>query len=827
MALEKRYSPEISEPELAKFWQEQRIYRFNPDSPAPVYSIDSPPATVSGNLHLGHVYSYSHPDCMARYFRMRGYQVFYPMGFDDNGLPTERLVEKRLGIKASQVERQEFIRCCLEISEEAEKEYRALWQRLGLSIDWTLTYRTIDANCRRLSQASFIDLVLKKLAYRRQAPTLWCPLCRTAIAQADLEDNQRETEFVTLPFKSPNGVILPIATTRPELLAACVAVFVHPDDLRYQSWIGTIVEVPFYGQQVPVMTDSAVDPSKGSGAVMCCTFGDQADVSWWLTYNLPFIQAIDQDGRMTPACGDLQGLTTIEARKAIKEKLKDMKLILERQPASQSIRVHERCDTPVETIITMQWFIRALDFREQLIEAGERIAWHPESMRARYRSWVENLSWDWCISRQRFYGVSFPVWYCDTCGEVMLADIDQLPVDPIVVTPPRTCTCGSDRFIPETDVMDTWATSSLTPQIITRWLADDSFFQRYFPMTVRPQAHEIIRTWAFYTILKSMHHFDKLPWSDILISGWGIAGEGMGKISKSRGSGGPMPPLEMIQRYSADAVRYWAASTSAGKDSIISEEKIQSGSRLVTKLWNVARFAQPFIHTDLRSEAYNSLKLTPADQWIIARTRRVIQHATESFENYEYAATKNEIENYFWRDVCDNYIEMAKQRMYNPASAAHLAACATLQAVILAVIKLFAPILPYITERIYQALYRSPADPLSIHLCRWPESDDFGWANIGSSAEINGEMLVAIATAVRRFKSERNLSLGTELLRLQLAESDSGRINFLRQAEEDLTSICRARQIIISAQLDPALIQLTDEPPIVAVEMMPFESNPM
>ncbi len=818
MTLEKRYAPDKIESDLQHFWQKQGIYQIDWESDTPIYSIDTPPATVSGHLHLGHVYSYSHPDFMARFFRMRGFRIFYPMGFDDNGLPTERLVEKRLGISPWQTSREDFIQHCLQLSEQAEEEYRALWERLGLSIDWRYTYRTIDAQSRRTSQASFIDLASRELAYRRNAPALWCPTCRTAIAQADLEDRKRETEFITLPFTLSDERLLPIATTRPELLAACVAVFVNPKDKRYQSFVGSKVTVPFYGQSVQVLTDKDVDPEVGTGAVMCCTFGDQADVGWWLTYNLPYLQAIDADGRMTSETGSLNGLTVTEARRAIKVKLADEGLIIDRKASSGSIRVHERCDTPVETIITEQWFIRTLEFRGDLLKAGDQIDWHPESMRSRYRSWVENLSWDWCISRQRLYGVSFPVWYCSDCGEVKLADPNQLPIDPTATLPLNPCKCGSVNFTPETDVMDTWATSSLSPQIITRWQSDPEFFKRMFPMTLRPQAHEIIRTWAFYTILKSLHHFGQIPWKHIFISGWGIAGEGLGKISKSRG-GGPMPPLEMIERYSADAVRYWAASTGPGKDSVISEEKIQAGSKLITKLWNVARFSEPFIagHLSELDDAKNSL--SPADRWIIARTRKIILQTTNYFEAYEYAAAKNEIENYFWRDLCDNYIEMAKQRLYNHASISHDAACAVLASVLLTVIKLLAPILPYITEALYQELFRETIKIESIHLCYWPSLDEFDWAGEDADAESSGEMLIAVATAVRRYKSENKLSLGAELHRLQLAESNPAKVNLLRQAEEDLTSICRARQIEIVDHIEPSLIQLTTEPPITAVEI--------
>ena len=764
-ALPKRYHPDTAEPERVAYWQQAGCFHFDPKSEKPVFSIDTPPPTVSGHLHLGHVYSYSHADFIARFRRMQGRNVFYPMGFDDNGLPTERLVEGRLGLRAGQIGRSAFIRKCLEVSEQAEADYRALWQRLGLSIDWRYTYRSSDDYSRRTSQTSFIDLYERGRIYQQEAPAIWCPECRTAIAQAEQDDLTRPSEYVILPFEWVGGQrpALQIATTRPELLAACVAVFVHPDDQRYQGLAGGQVQVPLFGQAVPVLQDPAADPEKGTGAVMCCTFGDSTDVAWWYTHHLPMIAAIGQDGRLTQAAGPYAGLAVTEARQQIKADLQARGLLLGREPTEQSVRVHERCDTPVETIFTRQWFIRVLDAREALLEAGEQIDWHPVSMRARYRAWVENLSWDWCISRQRTFGVPFPLWYCQNCGEVQLASREQLPVDPLETQPAGPCRCGSTDFRPETDVMDTWATSSLTPQIVGRWLPEggdgsDGLYEKVFPFSLRPQAHEIIRTWAFYTIVKSKFHFERLPWQEVLISGWGIAGQGMGKISKSKG-GGPMPPLEMIERYSADAVRYWAASTGTGKDAIISEEKIQLGARLVNKLWNVARFSARFLADYQPGD--QPTELTPADRWILARVQRLIRRATGLFEHYDYAAAKNEIEAFFWGDLADNYLEMCKQRLYegqqDGRSAAASGARFSLYHAQLTVLKLLAPLLPFVTDQIYTSLYPAENASGTIHTAAWPIADP---ALEDEQAEAFGEHLLAIASAVRRYKSERNSGPG-------------------------------------------------------------------
>ncbi len=802
MALEKMYRPDVVEPELQRRWASLGIYEFNPDSPAPVFSVDTPPPTVSGFLHLGHVYSYSHTDFIVRYKRMRGFNVFYPMGFDDNGLPTERLVEKRYGITAEQIGRESFIAKCLEISTEVEVDYEELWKRLALSIDWRFAYRTIDENSRRTAQLSFIDLFRKGYLRHSEAPAIWCPECKTALAQADLNDIVRETEFVTLLFRIEGEQPLKIATTRPELLPACAAIFVHPDDARFTSQIGKTAYLPIFDRPVPILSDPAVDPDKGTGAVMCCTFGDQADVAWWRAYKLPLFPVLSDDGVLTRLAGKYSGLTTRAAQKAIKDDLLYHGFLIDRTPTQQSVRVHERCDNPVEYIIKKQWFIRILDFRTELLDAGSKILWHPAHMENRYLSWVENLNWDWNISRQRFFGVPFPVWFCKSCQAVILATEDQLPVDPTISAPQAECPhCGSQQFLPETDVMDTWATSSMSPQIVARWLQDPTLYAKLFPMDLRPQGHEIIRTWAFYTLVKSVYHFGKLPWKNIALSGWGIAAEGEGKISKSRG-GGPMPPLLMIEKYSADAVRYWTSSTGSGKDAVISEEKIQLGGKLVTKLWNVARFAERFIDQSERKPGLPIDSLSPADRWILARLQVVIQRVTDSFEDYEYAAAKSEVESYFWQDLADNYLEMVKQRLYEPGNPAHASAVACLKYVLLDTLKLFAPFFPHITEQIYLELFAEFDHSSSIHTSTWPQiTPDYQ----NDQAIQFGSLLVEIATSVRRYKSERNQSPGTPLEKLQLMAVDARLPQLLERASSDLCSVTRAKTIEISAMIDPGL----------------------
>lgn len=801
MSLPKRYNPQIIEPRLQALWQESGIYHFCPESQGPVYSIDTPPATVSGHLHLGHCYSYSHTDFMARFWRMNGYNVFYPMGYDDNGLPTERLIERWEGIRASQVGRQTFIQKCLEVSEKAEADYQALWQRLGLSIDWRYSYRTIDDLSRHTSQLSFLELYHQGLVYRQQAPTIWCPKCSTAISQAELDDLERESVFYTLVFQLAQDQTLKVATTRPELLPACVAVFVHPDDARFKHLVGQRARVPYFGQQVPILTDPGADPEKGTGVVMCCTFGDTADIAWWYTHKLPLRIAIDRAGRLTELAGKFAGLQVPEARRQITKTLDQQGLLLDQCDIDQSVRVHERCDTAVEYMVTQQWFIRVLDFKDKLLQAGAQVNWHPRQMQTRYHEWVENLEWDWCISRQRYFGVPFPVWYCEACGQVALADASELPLDPAERSPSCSCECGSTSFRAEQDVMDTWATSSLTPQIVGQRLTNPALYERVFPFSLRPQAHEIIRTWAFYTIVKSQHHFDALPWANAAISGWGLAPEGTGKISKSRG-GGPMSPLEMINLHSADAVRYWAASTGLGKDAIISEEKIRMGTKLVIKLWNVARFSQRFLQGYKPAAGRPEPPLSPADRWILACTQRLIRRVTDLFHRYDYAAAKSETEVFLWRDLADNYLEMAKLRLYGDKSEAQEGAQYTLYHVLLTTLKLLAPFIPYVTDEIYQQLFSESDGAKSIHVSHWPVRDD---RYQDEALVAFGATLVAIATAVRRYKSEHNLALGTEIARLQLAVDAAELAGLLRAAASDIKSITRARQIEVVPVLDAGL----------------------
>ncbi|HVB62205.1 MAG TPA: valine--tRNA ligase [Ktedonobacteraceae bacterium] len=794
--LPNHYQFREGEPKLARLWDESGIYAFDANGSGPIFTIDTPPPTVSGELHLGHCYSYTQADVIARYRRMCGDRVFYPMGFDDNGLPTERFVEKTIGRKAMEMGRAAFTDACLALTEQTEDRFETLWRRLGLSVDWRARYSTISPEARRASQWSFIQLFRAGLTYAQQAPTLWCPECQTAIAQAEVNDVTLPTLFTTLAFRLADGGVLPIATTRPELLPACVAIFVHPNDARYTWLIGQTASIDcgaFPGEMpraVPILADELADPTKGSGAVMCCTFGDSTDVRWWRTHELPLLAIIGRDGKMTRLAGAYAGLTVKEARRRILDALAANGSILEQQTIEHDVGTHERCGTPVEYLHTRQWFIRVLDQKERFLEAGRKIRWHPDHMRIRYEHWVEHLQWDWCISRQRYFGVPFPAWTCRACGQTILATFEQLPIDPQTARPAEPCSCGASDFEPEPDIMDTWATSSCTPLIIGRWLDDPAWFAQHFPNSMRPQAHDIIRTWAFYSIVKSLYHTGEIPWRDLMISGFGLSA-GRHKLSKSR-EHHESGPMEIIEQESADALRYWATAGRIGADSPYNAETVAAGRRLVTKLWNASRFAESRLE-QFSYDAAMPETLLPTDRWLLSRLARCIGAATAELEQYEYAAARAAVERFFWSDLCDNYLELAKARLYGAPGSEQYAAQWSLYHALFAVLQLLAPYLPYITEEIYQGLFRRWHGAALLHGTAWPAAPA-AW--IDEQAEALGEIILEILHKVRRYKAEQGWSVGAALETLHIGAPLEHHAA-LTQLLIDLQSATRAKQIVL------------------------------
>ncbi len=734
----KPYEPHIEEPKILKFWEKEKIYKFRPGKK--VYSIDTPPPTVSGDMHIGHAFSYSQQDFIARFRRMNNGNVFYPFGTDDNGLPTERLVEKINNVKSKEMSRSDFINLCIKTLKKITPGFVQQWKNIGISSDYDIYYSTIDKNSQKISQKSFLDLYKKELVYKKNFPTLWCPNCQTSIAQAELEDKERESFFATLKF-SANGKTLPIATTRPELLGACVAVFVHPSDKRYKEFVGKKAKVPIFNHEVPIYSDISANPEKGTGAMMICSYGDNFDVDAVNRYKLKPRIIFNYDGSVKE--GKYKGLRVKEARKMILEDLKKEGLIIEQNKISHVVNVHDKCGTEVEFLPTEQWFIKILDKKQEWISQGKRISWLPEHMKKRYENWVNGLYWDWNISRNRHFGVPIPIWECKNCKEIILAEEKELPVNP--QEKEKRCSKCKELAEPETKVLDTWATSSLTPQIASSLIGN----KIKTPYSLRPQAHDIIRTWAFYTIVKTDFHEKKLPWENIMISGFvTLGGE---KLSKSKGI--IIDPKEIIQKYGADALRFWAAGSKLGEDLEYQEKDILAGQKLVKKLLN----ASNFVFMNLKG--YNGKKpkkLEDDDIEFLGKLNEVIKNSTEAFKNYEYNKAKIEIEKFFWMYFCDYYLESVKRIVYQGDENEKQSINYTLYRSLLDVLKLIAPIMPFVTEHIYQEHFRKIESEKSIHTSKWPKP---GKEKYKKDLEIIKENL----SKINKFKSEIRLPLNASL----------------------------------------------------------------
>lgn len=804
--LSKKYSAKDSEKKWQEFWQEKGIYKFDSHSKKPIYSIDTPPPTVNGKIHIGHIFSYSQAEVMARYKRMKGFNVFYPFGFDDNGLPTERLVEKTHGIKAHQTTREHFTELCLQETRELEKQFKKLFISAGFSCDWDHEYSTISPKAQIVSQKSFLDLYKKKKVYFSEAPALWCTECQTAIAQAELETKEIASIFNYLKFfiDGSDGEYVEIATTRPELLAACQCIFIHPDDEKNKHLLGKQIQVPLFGFTVPVLEDEKVELGKGSGVVMCCTFGDLTDLEWYKKHKLEYREAILPDGTMSELCGKYAGMKSLDARKAMIDDLMEQGHMIKQEKIDHNVATHERCGTPMEITIKKQWFIDILSNKQQYLDAGNEINWYPAHMQGRYNNWVENLEWDWCISRQRYFGVPFPVWYCKSCGEVMVPEVSELPVNPLKDRPSRKCVCGCGDFTPEQDIMDTWATSSVTPLINVDWDDEERFQDDMLPMGLRPNAHDIIRTWDFYTIVKSLYHTGKIPWNDVMISGHVMAAKGE-KISKKK-SNSAMEPAELIESVSADAVRLWTSSGSLGNDIAYSEEEFKNANKLINKIWNAAKFVIMQLEGfEKQDDNGNSVVLNPfqkadrvelmhMDKWIIASYNTMLRRFENYLEKYELGLAIGELEKFFW-SYCDDYIEIIKNRVYKPEIYGENARKSGLYAsyyTLLGIVKCFAIYIPHVTEEIYQGYFVNFENAVSIHQAviePLPEAKEF----TANEFEI-GETALKIISELRRYKSENNLSLKAEIDNVEIALPDS--ID-LGDSLEDIKATCSCNNISI------------------------------
>ncbi len=755
------------------FWKKEKIYKFNINSKKKIFSIDVPPITPSGKMHIGHVMSYTHFEYIARYKRMQGFEVFFPACFDDNGLPTERYVEETKKVSKATVERNRFREMCFNSATELEKEYSKIFDSLGFSWNYDLLYRTIDSFCQKQAQRSFIDLYKKGEIYREEEPTIWCPFHQTALAQAEVDDLERRTTLNYLTFEVEDGNKIEIATTRPEFLPACVGIAVHPE--KYRG--GRKAIVPIFGQKVKIFRDEKVDPKFGTGAEMICTFGDKTDIEWWKAYNLPLKICITKEGKMNELAKEYRGMTIEEARKKIIDDLKEKNILYKQEDLKQRVGVCWRCKTPIEFIVTKQWFVKVLKHKEKLIELGRKLKWYPAFYRKRYEDWVNNLKWDWDISRQRYYGIPFPVWYCKNCGEVVLADDKELPVDPTKNKPKKCPLCNSKEFIPELDVFDTWFTSSITPLINSKWKEDEAFFKELFPMSLRPNGHDIIRSWTFYTILKSYLHLGKLPWKDIMISGHGLDPKGR-KMSKSLGN--IVEPFD--SKYSADAIRLWATTAKVGEDLPFREEDLKHNKDILIKLWNASRFIHP------NTEKLEKPELTLVDKWILTRFSQVVENYHKSFDKYELSEARRITEMFFKHEFCDFYLEMVKYRIYRNND--KLSAKWTLYELLLGTIKLFAPFIPYITEEIYQKLFKKTEKNLSIHLSSLPEKiiEDEESLKIG-------ELLKNVTSEVRKWKISNKLSLGKQITKIEITAKKE-EVEKLKLVLDDIKGTNRVNKVV-------------------------------
>ena len=793
----------------ARHWEAHQTYRFDRSATRDqVYAIDTPPPTVSGSLHIGHVFSFTQTDFLARFHRMRGREVFYPMGWDDNGLPTERLAQRLYNVRcdpslpyepdlqiqengpARKISRRNFIELCRRMTAEYERGYEEIWRAAGLSVDWSLTYQTIGERARAIAQRAFLRNIERGEAYLAEAPALWDVTFQTAVAQAEIEFRDLDSVFYDIAFEGPQGP-LGVATTRPELLAACVALVAHPDDERFRDLFGGVGRTPVFGAEVPILPHRAADPQQGTGLVMVCTFGDLTDVVWWRDLGLPIRAILGRDGRILPdapsgvdagAYARIAGLTVTEARAATVDLLGGA--VTKEQTLNHPVKYYENGDQPLEIVTSRQWYItngsRDERLRSELLRRGEELTWHPAHMRTRYESWAAGLTGDWLISRQRFSGVPIPVWYpLDDQGEPLydrplLPAPGSLPVDPRATTPPGYAESTRDRpggFTADPDVMDTWATSSLSPA-----LAADDLLPQVFPMDLRPQAHEIIRTWLFSTVLRTHLEHDTLPWKHAVISGW-VLSDDKSKMSKSRGA--VTTPAGAFAEFGPDAVRYWSACGRPGVDTALSPEQMRIGRRLAVKLLNASRFV-----LGLAAEPDSTVEAL--DLAMLVRLRSVVDSATERFEAYDYPGALAVTERFFW-EFCDDYLELAKTRAYgSPFTAAEAgSAVAAMRLALDTVLRLFAPLLPFVTEEIW-SWWRTG----SIHRSAWPLAADLPAAASDAALRAASEIIAA----VRKAKSSAQLSQRSPAA-LVAVTAAAETLDAIRTVEADLRAAGRIESL--------------------------------
>jgi len=758
-----QYDQKAFEKKWQKKWQEMKIYHFDFNSKKKPYSIDVPPRYASGPLHAGHAVHYTHIDFAARYKRMRGYEVFFPLCFDVNGIPIEERVERQLGITRKDIDRHKFTKLCSEFANKNIKTMTDQFLLLGESMDPTVYYQTDAEYYRRITQISFIELYNKGLIYKGKFPVNWCPRCMTAMADAEVTYTDRKTKLNTIKFyfkdkqpeqllkyhsigKDEKGVYAEIATTRPEMLPSCQIVAVHPTDERAPWLVDQTLIVPLFNKEVKIVEDDAVDPDFGSGIVMICTVGDKEDLNWVFKYKLPIEMSIDEEGRMTDICGKYKGMKIVDARKAVINDLKNENILIKQEPLDQSVGSCWRCKTPVEFINAEQWFLKTTDFKKMVLEKSDEMNWYPEFMKIRLEDWVNSLEWDWVISRQRYFATPIPLWECEKCGEVVLARKEDCYVDPTIDKPPvdKCPKCGG-KLIGNEDVFDTWMDSSISPLYNTFWNRDDKRFKKLYPMSLRPQAHDIIRTWAFYTILRCSLITGEKPFENMMMGGFILSEDG---TPMHASLGNVIDPIEVIKKYGADAFRSYAASCALGVDNPFRTKDVVRGVKLLRKIWNV----QQFIANVIKDERPKKVELIDIDKWILTKYSKLIKKCTKQMDEFDYSQTMKDVEYFLWHELADHYIEMIKSSIYEKKNIDSIKY--TLYTLGIGTLKLFAPFFPHITEELYQNHYAQFEGDKSIHISSWPEP-----LLIDDEKEKAGEFVKNYISQVRSWKSEQGIPL--------------------------------------------------------------------
>ncbi|MBI4360773.1 valine--tRNA ligase [Candidatus Micrarchaeota archaeon] len=772
-----KYDAATIEKKWRETWEKNDAYKFRIQSKKPFYVIDTPPPFPTGEFHMGGVLNWCYMDFAARFKRMSGFEVLFPQGWDCHGFPTEVKVEKKYGKNLS---KEEFRKKCLEWTHDVVGTMKPQMKQLGFSIDWSQEYYTIDPDYHRKVQYSLLKMFNQGDVYRAEHPVLFCTYCRSAIAKAEVDDLAQEGFLNDLKFEGVNGPNLTIATTRPELLHATVAVAVHPSDERYKNAVGKKVRVPIHDQEVPIISDVDVDKEFGSGAVMISTFGDKQDVVWAYRHKLPIVKAMDHAGRLQNA-GAYDGLKATQAKEKILEDLKTAGLLLGQKKINQQVKIHDRCKKPIEFLSSTQWFIKLKGYENDVKHASAQMRWVPEHMRQLLLDWVEGLEWDWCISRQRVFGIPLPFWYCPDCGDVITPDEKTLPVDPSKDKAPRNCKqCGKEP-VGETSICDGWVDSSITPLIISGWPDNENRFQKLYPVTVRPQGTDIIRTWAFYTTYRCLRLTGQAPFSDMLINGMVLGDDGK-KMSKSLGN--YVEAKDVIGKAGVDALRQWAAlAGSTGKDNVFYWKDVTHAQSFLNKVWNASKFIQKAAGSHLKGTHQKHV----TDHWIESRLQKTIRDTTNSLKNYQYYEALTALQSFFWHDVCDLYLEDVKHRVYGDDSPSKRAAQETLLEVLEATLKMLAPFSPFVTEELWHHLYGND----SIHSQKWPS---FQEDLVNEQYESVANALHEALSQIRKFKAQNAMALNVELPSATIKASET-LCKQMADVQDDLKAIAKIRAL--------------------------------